>query len=580
MMAMVSVIASGVDGAAFNGNDGRASRTVRAIGAFEDMGALPPEVEDIVATPGWHVLGSGLPVLVGHKAEEIQEESWLWSTDDWSRLAVFVRVDQATRLPQPGDAWVQVYATATEEFGQAAKVFGEIDEELQGAHDYVILFHVDKLPHNLLSRPGDFFSEPVGDDNGLPVPMENGAGGVGEDPFEVVAESKEVEDKDPDGEVLEGVKLEEETPLKELRQLCDKLGLTRAGPKHKVLRRLKNYHEVLEKQMATEVAQKMYMERDRPPDLPPTPLLPSARQQELHNVTHQPFVSWCEACVLGRSRASPHLRKPEAGVEAKDVEENVPVIQVDYCYTFSKSRQEIPEPVEGTDAGEETKAGFEAPAPDPEDHRDQFALALVAAESTTGLAAVPVLQKGASSLKRVTESLVRLSLQVTAAGEVAFQGDPEPAVKQIINSVVACRTKLGLKTRVKITPKGSHSSNGRAEKAIDTLSRNALTLKAFAEDRGKVSLEGNRHVFAWLLRHAAYLHNRFFAGSRGTPPYEAMYGRRFKGNLLPFGELCIYHCPTKYKGTSSGSEESTWGTTRRTGRRLSSPPTAPARQEV
>ena len=256
MMAMVSVIASGVDGAAFNGNDGRASRTVRAIGAFEDMGALPPEVEDIVATPGWHVLGSGLPVLVGHKAEEIQEESWLWSTDDWSRLAVFVRVDQATRLPQPGDAWVQVYATATEEFGQAAKVFGEIDEELQGAHDYVILFHVDKLPHNLLSRPGDFFSEPVGDDNGLPVPMENGAGGVGEDPFEVVAESKEVEDKDPDGEVLEGVKLEEETPLKELRQLCDKLGLTRAGPKHKVLRRLKNYHEVLEKQMATEVAQK------------------------------------------------------------------------------------------------------------------------------------------------------------------------------------------------------------------------------------------------------------------------------------------------------------------------------------
>ena len=144
------------------------------------------------------------------------------------------------------------------------------------------------------------------------------------------------------------------------------------------------------------------------------------------------------------------------------------MIQVDYCYTFTKSRQEVPEPVEGTDAGEGARAEPEPPAPDPDDHRDQFALALVAAESTTGwLAAVPVLQKGASSLKkRVTERLVRLSLQVTAAGEVAFQGDPETAVKQIINSVVACRTKLRLKTRVKITPKGSHSSNGRAEKAI------------------------------------------------------------------------------------------------------------------
>ena len=159
-----------------------------------------------------------------------------------------------------------------------------------------------------------------------------------------------------------------------------------------------------------------------------------------------------------------------------------------------------------------------------------------------------MLQKGASALKRVTENLVRLSLQVSAAGEVAFQGDPEPSVKQILNSVVACRTKLGLKTKVKITQKGSHSSNGQVEKAIDTLRRNALTLKTFAEDRAKVVLEGDHHIFGWLLRHAAFLHNRYFTGYRGIPAYEAMFGRRFKANLLPFGELCIYHAPSKYKG--------------------------------
>ncbi|CAE7705815.1 eryA, partial [Symbiodinium microadriaticum] len=101
---------------------------------------------------------------------------------------------------------------------------------------------------------------------------------------------------------------------------------------------------------------------------------------------------------------------------------------------------------------------------------------------------------------------------------------------------------------VKITQKGSHSSNGQVEKAIDTLRRSALTLKTFAEDRAKVVLEGDHHIFGWLLRHAAYLHNRFFTGHRGIPAYEAMFGRRFKANLLPFGELCIYHAPSKYKG--------------------------------
>ncbi|CAE7732846.1 eryA, partial [Symbiodinium necroappetens] len=257
------------------------------------------------------------------------------------------------------------------------------------------------------------------------------------------------------------------------------------------------------------------------------------------------------ACLLGRSKASPHRRAPEPGVEAKEEEEeNVPVIQVDYCYTFTKRRHEVQEQMEGTDAGTDTdEKAFEEEAPNPEDYRDQFGLTLVAAESTTGwLAAVPVLQKGASALKRVTENLVRLSLQVSAAGEVAFQGDPEPSVKQILNSVVACRTKLGLKTKAKITQKGSHSSNGQVEKAIDTLRRSALTLKTFAEDRAKVVLEGDHHIFGWLLRHAAYLHNRFFTGHRGIPAYEAMFGRRFKANLLPFGELCIYHAPSKYKG--------------------------------
>ena len=44
-----------------------------------------------------------------------------------------------------------------------------------------------------------------------------------------------VEDPPPDGEEeLEGIALSVETPLKTLRALCDKLGLSRSGGKNKV----------------------------------------------------------------------------------------------------------------------------------------------------------------------------------------------------------------------------------------------------------------------------------------------------------------------------------------------------------
>ena len=128
-----------------------------------------------------------------------------------------------------------------------------------------------------------------------------------------------------------------------------------------------------------------------------------------------------------------------------------------------------------------------------------------------------------------------------------MQADPEPSVKQALNAVQACRSRLGLATNTRLIEKGSHASNGQVEKAIDTIRRGGLTLRSFLEDRIKAKLEGHCHVFAWINRHAAFLHNRYACGSRGAPPYEIMFGRRYRGKLLPFGEKCIYYKPSKHK---------------------------------
>ncbi|CAE7388143.1 AGD9 [Symbiodinium sp. CCMP2592] len=264
--------------------------------------------------------------------------------------------------------------------------------------------------------------------------------------------------------------------------------------------------------MAAEVARKIYLEGHHEPDAPRAPILPSARQQELRNITHQPFQPWCEACVLGRSRQSPHAKTTPT------------------AYGFTKQKHEVQEGEleslpwagHGDAGGEEAhpdaqnepnaEAGGigEIPLQKPIDYRDQFGLSLVAAESTT-------LEKGAGSLKRVTEHLVRLSLQVTS-------------VKQALDAVQACRSRLGLVTNTRLIEKGS-ASNGQVEKAIDTIRRGGLTVPNFLEDR-----------------RAAFLHNRFAVGSRGAPAFEIVFGRRCKGKLLPFGEKCIYYTPSKHKG--------------------------------
>ena len=181
--------------------------------------------------------------------------------------------------------------------------------------------------------------------------------------------------------------------------------------------------------------------------------------------------------------------------------------------------------------------------------RTSFGLTLVGAEATTGWAiAVPVLQKGAGALRRVVEQLVRCTLQVAPTGAIILQGDPEASIKQIVNAVAACRSKLGLETQTRFVPRGSHQSNGLVEKMVQTVRNNGKTLRAYLEDRCRCKIEGHHHVFAWTLRHAAFLLNRFGRPVRGIPPFEVIFARRFKGVILPFGEQCLFHSPSRHKG--------------------------------
>ena len=524
--------------------------------ALLDSGPLPPPLEELACTQGWHILPSGLPIFVAHNVAELPLESSVWSSEDWTWIAAFVRKGPGGPKPRPGDVWLQFFSMTTEEYEGHPKVLQELEPELVPRHDVILLFHVDKLSSTLLTDPQDVFDDFQGEgDIVMPQqPLEDDGGGIGNDDL---PEERDREPQGPADEVMDGVTLSVETVFKDLKELCSKYGIATSGGKNKVLRRLKMHGEVVEKQLATEVARGIFKEQARDPTTLPTPVLPSPLQQELHAITHQPFAPWCQACVAGRSRQSPH--KAEDPSETHEHPQKSPmVIQLDYCYTFTSEKGGVPEkedesrvvddsgvtegPGEGPQQEEENKT-------DRPDYKDQFGLNLLAAESTTGwVAALPLVAKGAASVKRVAESMVRLSLQLAGGDEVVVQGDPEPAMKQVLNSVEACRTKLGLRTQVRLTAKDSHQSNGVVEKAVSTIRRLALTLKTHLEDRLKVAIGGQLAIFSWLLRHAAFLHNRFFVTNKTLPPIEIVFARRYQGRLLVFGEACLFHRPTKYKG--------------------------------
>ena len=321
-----------------------------------------------------------------------------------------------------------------------------------------------------------------------------------------------------------------------------------------MLRRLKLHAETMERQLATEVAKGIFSERGRGPTVIPAPVLPSPLQQELHAITHQPFAPWCQACLAGRSRQSPH--KAEEITETQEEPQRAPmVIQLDYCYTFTKEKGAQPEE-EGTetraadDSGvvagpqqpsEERAEGDEAPKPEKPDLRDQFGLNLMAAENTTGwVSALPLVAKGAASLKRVAEAMVR-----RGGDEVVVQGDPEPAMKQVLNSIEACRTKLGLKTQVRLTAKDSHQSNGVVEKGhldyppagphFESAPRRAAEDSSGCPDADLLVDPQTRRVPAQPPTRPYPLTRWSLAGDT-------------RGDFMVFGETCLFFRPTKYKG--------------------------------
>ena len=205
---------------------------------------------------------------------------------------------------------------------------------------------------------------------------------------------------------------------------------------------------------------------------------PGDEQVEQHELTHLPAAPWCRACVAGRGREDAHRYSAHEKLDSLQ-----PVIQFDYYYL--------------TDERE----------------KHQQTCVVGVCTSTGALWTTQVVTKGAE-LSAYTVASAASWLRELGRLKLTLQTDGEPALVKFAESLssrLASEEDDPGVTRAacQVSPKGSHQSNGAAERALQTLRGLArVYLRVIAERRGK-PIELDDAWWSWALRHAAWVYNRF-----------------------------------------------------------------------
>ena len=79
---------------------------------------------------------------------------------------------------------------------------------------------------------------------------------------------------------------------------------------------------------------------------------------------------------------------------------------------------------------------------------------------------------------------------------------------------------------------GASPSNGRAERAVQTIEDQLRTLKSAIESRTHSRIPSVHSLMRWLFEHSANLLNRFKVHCDGNTAYQALHGKRCSDKVV------------------------------------------------
>ena len=120
-----------------------------------------------------------------------------------------------------------------------------------------------------------------------------------------------------------------------------------------------------------------------------------------------------------------------------------------------------------------------------------------------------------------------------------LQSDPEPSIQDVVGKV--CTKVPGGMART--TPMQSKQSLGLAERFHGTVESDCRVLLLSILTSYKLELLPPMHpIFDWLVRHAAWVHERFRRSRHdGRSAFARHMLREYPSQVVPFGETVIFH---------------------------------------
>ena len=253
----------------------------------------------------------------------------------------------------------------------------------------------------------------------------------------------------------------------------------------------------------------------------PGPEPPSVVERQLHELTHLPFAPWCEACVRGRGKDAPHQKLEITETRL------TPVVALDWF-----------------EAGGTDEIGQKSKGP-------SSCLLLIDVE-TGYVAAIPAASKGSDNLGYLADMVIKF-LKLMRHERVTLRTDNEPVIKALANKVKGVWSKHH-PMFLQETPVYSSQSNGRAERAIQTVRRLAASLKMQVELKLGIKLTPEMHGWPRVIRHAAWTHNRFHVKLNGRTCFEELYQTRYKHDVVPWGERVLFMQPKPFHRRVKGGK--------------------------
>ena len=249
-----------------------------------------------------------------------------------------------------------------------------------------------------VSQPAVVEHAPAGDDDAMQEAVEPAQPVHVPVPFDPPAAPDEPADEadvvtGPDEVVLDGTRIDSTSTLDVLRSACRSLGISDAGSRAQLFKRLVYHLKHQEMLAAHSVKHNLAKELQRSVNQPGIPQQPTEQEVQEHNMTHIPFKPWCELCIARKGRQDKHHLESHSS-------STFSVVSFDFGYADR-----------GTD--------------------DSLTVLFMHDRSTKMMHAVPTPAKGGRSLPYLTQELCRF---ITWLGhqEVCLRTDNEPSAVSLL----------------------------------------------------------------------------------------------------------------------------------------------------